>query len=137
MTNLTLATDYLKRSKSRLKALDVLHQDESYADVIRESQELVELLLKALLRKMGIEPPHWHDVGSLLVENQERLPDTFKIHLGRVTELSLKLRKERELAYYGDEDYIPSEHYSIEDSKHYISECRWLLQLVEPVIQKK
>ena len=34
--------------------------------------ELVELALKALLRLVGVEPPHHHDVGGLLLEHGGR-----------------------------------------------------------------
>lgn len=130
MTNKTLADDYLARAKIRLLALRTLRDAGGYADVVRESQELVELILKAVLRRMAVEPPHWHDVSSLLVDNQERLPAHLVPQLDRVVHLSKALRKERELAYYGDEDYLPSEEYSLADANHYVSECEWLLELV-------
>ena len=41
MFNDALASDYLKRAGHRLKALEVLMQEESWADVVREAQELV------------------------------------------------------------------------------------------------
>lgn len=48
MRNPDLAADYLRRAESRLKAVAVLMDEESWADVVRESQEIVELCLKAL-----------------------------------------------------------------------------------------
>ena len=48
MFNDALAADYLKRAGHRLKALEVLMNEQSWADVVRESQELVEITLKAL-----------------------------------------------------------------------------------------
>jgi HEPN domain-containing protein len=59
-----LARDYLRRSEARLKALDVLFREQSWADVVRESQEIVELTLKALLRACGIDPPRVHDLAG-------------------------------------------------------------------------
>ena len=47
MQNKNLAEDYLKRAAIRLKAVEVLLNYKSYADVVRESQEVVELALKA------------------------------------------------------------------------------------------
>ena len=52
MQNKNLAEDYLKRAAIRLKAVEVLLNYKSYADVVRESQEVVELALKALLGKV-------------------------------------------------------------------------------------
>ena len=72
MTNASLSRSYLKKATSRLKILPVLNGDGAYSDVVREAQEIVELALKGMLRQIGLEPPKWHDVGSLLVENQKR-----------------------------------------------------------------
>ena len=131
MTNETLADDYLMRAKIRLLALRTLMDAGGYADVVRESQELVVLIRKAVLRRAGVEPPHWHDVSSLLIENQSRLANVIVPELNRIVTLSKKLRKERELSYYGDEDYLPTEEYTLADANHYIGECEWLLELVE------
>ena len=57
MRNLDLAEDHVRRAEIRLKALDVLFEHQSWADVVRESQEVVELALKGLLRAFGVEPP--------------------------------------------------------------------------------
>jgi len=57
-----LAGDYVRRASARLAALDALFEAGSWADVVRESQEVVELALKGLLRAVGVEPPRIHDV---------------------------------------------------------------------------
>ena len=51
MTNTDLAKDYLIRAGHRLKALEALFQEQSYPDAIRESQEILELVLKELIKK--------------------------------------------------------------------------------------
>ena len=56
MHNLGLAADYVRRAGVRLRALDVLFEGESWADVVRESQEIVELALKGLLRAASTLP---------------------------------------------------------------------------------
>jgi len=53
MTNDALAADYLKRAGHRLKALEVLVREQSWADVVREAQELVEITLKGLVLPIG------------------------------------------------------------------------------------
>jgi HEPN domain-containing protein len=60
MFNINLAHDYIFRCASRLKAIDVLFEEKNWPDVVRESQEVVELALKALLRNYSIgrgDPP--------------------------------------------------------------------------------
>lgn len=73
MRNRDLSRDHLNRAQARLLALDVLYQAESWADVVRESQEIVELALKALLRASLIEPPRVHDVSDLLRAHRAQL----------------------------------------------------------------
>jgi HEPN domain-containing protein len=45
--------------------------------VVRRTQDVIELSLKAALRSIGLQVPHRHDVGILLVENRKKLPVTF------------------------------------------------------------
>jgi HEPN domain-containing protein len=102
MTNTSLAKSCLTKAQKRLKVLSLLLEEESYSDVIRESQETVELALKGMLRSIGVEPPKWHDVGQMLLEYQGRFPSNAGDHVGRLASISGWLRKERELAFYGD-----------------------------------
>ncbi|MBA4379605.1 MAG: hypothetical protein C0393_02780 [Anaerolinea sp.] len=88
MNNLALAQSYLVKAQKRLKILDVLLAEEAYSDVIREAQEIVELALKGILRQVGIEPPKWHDVGTLILEYQNRFPDSVKELTTRLAEIS-------------------------------------------------
>jgi len=60
--------------QARLAALDVLFDADSWADVVRESQEVVELALKGLLRSIGVDPPRVHDVAEVLLAERARLP---------------------------------------------------------------
>ena len=46
----------------------------NYPYVIRQSQEAVELALKASLRLVGVEPPKWHDVGPVLKRERNTVP---------------------------------------------------------------
>lgn len=57
MTSDLLGQSYYKKAQSRLKALNLFMQEEDYSDVVREAQEIIELILKGILRKYGIEPP--------------------------------------------------------------------------------
>lgn len=135
MTNDSLSNDYYKRAKSRLKILYVLLEDNNHADVIRESQELVELLLKAWLRKIGVEPPKWHDVAPILKIHENHLPENIKQELPLILEFSKYLRKERENSFYGDEDLIPLESFSAEDANQCLAKTEWLLNLFKDVFE--
>ncbi len=134
MTNLDLAASYLLKAQKRLKVLDLLLSEEDYSDVIREAQELVELCQKGMLRRVGVDPPKWHDVGSIIVENIDRFAPELHEDLRRSAGISKRLRKERELAFYGDIDFIPSEEYCFDDARMVIDEARFLVGLAEKII---
>ena len=85
MRNTDLARDYIHRAEIRLRALEVLFEAESWADVVRESQEIVELTLKALLRASGIDPPRIHDVSGVMLAERERLPKALSGELETLT----------------------------------------------------
>lgn len=131
MTNSKLAKDYFWRAKSRHKVLQILFDDANYADCIRESQELVELLLKGLLRLMQIDPPHWHDVSQVLQDISAKLPNEIQSELPKIKILSSKLRRYRETAFYGDDDLIPSESFTKEEAQDILKEVHWLVNLLE------
>jgi len=117
MQNVDLAADHVRRAEIRLKALDVLFDHESWADVVRESQEVVELALKGLLRAHGIEPPRIHDVSEVLLAERRRFPDSLQKELDELALISRELRRDRELAFYGAEDLTPSGFYSRSDAE--------------------
>ena len=122
----------MNSARARLTALDALFGVESWADVVRESQEVVELSLKGLLRAHGVEPPRVHDVSDVLNENAERLPEELRSHLAELTEISKRLRLSRELAFYGAEDLTPSDFYSRQDAQGALTSARRVVELVEP-----
>ena len=68
MTFSELARSYLEKAGKRRRVLEVLLEQEAHSDVVSKAQELVELALKAMLRAAGIDPPKWHDVGPILLE---------------------------------------------------------------------
>ena len=111
MTNLSLAESYLIKASKRLKILVVLLDESAYSDVVREAQEIVELALKGMLRQVGIEPPKWHDVGPILTEHRAMFPASLQAELDTLAAISLRLRKEREAAFYGDVDMLPEALY--------------------------
>lgn len=112
-----LGADYIRRAQARLAAVDALFAARSWADVVRESQEVVELALKGLLRVAGIEPPRVHDVSEVLAAERSRLPRAVQQHVEALAAGSRMLRRDRELAFYGAEDLTPSGFYTQDDAK--------------------
>ena len=123
MTFSDLARSYLEKAGKRRRVLDVLMEQDAYSDVIREAQELVELALKAMLPAAGIDPPKWHDVGPILLEQASVFEPGIRERLPRLAEISRWLRKEREFAFYGDIDFIPTEQYSAADADRAIADA--------------
>ncbi len=134
MTNVTLAQSYLAKARVRLTILAVLLEAAAHSDVIRESQEVVELALKGMLRQVGIEPPHWHDVGGLIQEYAARFGDVRAEDIERLAEASAWLRKEREFAFYGDIDFVPTERYDSATAERAIADARFVVAMAERVI---
>lgn len=132
MRNPELAIDYVRRAGIRLKALDVYLAGESWADVVRESQETVELALKGLLRACDVQPPRIHDVSDILLAEHERLPAALAGGVDELVAISRRLRRDRELAFYGAEDLTPSGFYSRADAEHARDDARRVVELVSP-----
>lgn len=132
MQNKDLSTDYIKRAKVRLEAVELLLMRHSYADVVREAQEVVELALKSLLRKFGIQPPRIHDVSQILLEEKSRFPANVQENLSELAKISKTMRRDRELAFYGTEDLTPSDFYTEEDAQIALQSARYVVDNVWP-----
>ena len=130
MQNKSLIHDYLLRSQNRLAALETLYERKSWADVVRESQEVVELALKALLKNFNIEVRRIQDVSQILKDNEARLSSNIKKHVEKLAEISREMRRDRELSFYGSEDLTPSEFYKESDAKKAKENASWLVQVV-------
>lgn len=130
MRNPALVRDHLARASARLRALDTLFAAESWADVVRESQEVVELALKALLRASDVDPPRVHDVSDVLVAERARLPEGLLGHVDELCTVSRTLRRDRELAFYGAEDLSPSRFYTRGDAEAALRGARRTVELV-------
>ncbi|MDN5331505.1 MAG: hypothetical protein PWP45_730 [Tepidanaerobacteraceae bacterium] len=134
MTNVTLAESYLEKAQVRLKMIKFLFEEKAYSDIIREAQEAVELALKGILRKIGVEPPKQHDVGYLLIEYKDKLPKDVADKADKLASISKWLRKEREFSFYGDIDFIPTLEYTKEDAEKAYSDLQTVIEAAEKVI---
>lgn len=136
MKNRSLTKDYIHRAGIRLAALQVLFDKGGYADVVREAQEIVELVSKALIRHVGAEPARVHDVSAQLDEIRSRLGEDRQKDLDALIALSRELRRDRELAFYGTEDLTPSEFYSQADAERAFGYARKAWKFVSDVADK-
>ena len=134
MTTTTLAQSYVLKARNRVRVLEVLWDEAAYSDVVREAQELVELALKGMLRHVGIDPPKWHDVGPVLLAHEELFPEAVRGELPHLAEASRWLRREREFAFCGDIDFIPTEEYTAEDARRAITDAGIALRVAEGLI---
>jgi HEPN domain-containing protein len=124
MTTNDLAAGYYRKCDDRLAALEVLHARAAFSDVVRESQEVVELALKGMLRWAGIDPPKIHDVGDLVLQFADRFAGLSGHELTALAEASKELRKEREFSFYGDIDFIPTDEYDADDADTALGQAR-------------
>jgi len=134
MKNRSLTKDYVDRATIRLAALEVLFDKQGYADVVRESQEVVELISKALIRHLGAEPARAHDVSAQLADVRSRIAPEHHARLDILIDTSRELRRDRELAFYGTEDLTPSEFYSKKDAERAISGAKRSVEFVAEVV---
>jgi len=125
-----LAADYLRRGRLRVRAVEALIDARDFADAVREAQETVELAVKALLKLRGLSYPRAHDVARLLRDPSiagQLLSDE---EVGEIETASRALRRDRELAFYGDEDVLPLEYYELSDAEDALGKLRRVLDLV-------
>lgn len=130
MHNDSLAADYLLRARNRLAAVKVLLDLGSWADVVRESQEIVEIALKALLRVSSVEVPRIHDVSDVLLDNVDLLPGSVRGRVEEMCHISRSLRRDRELAFYGSEDLTPSQFYKESDAQTALAQASQVVDAV-------
>jgi HEPN domain-containing protein len=114
-----------------------LHQRKVWNLVVRRSQEVVELALKGALRSAGVEVPKIHDVGVILKDHGDRFPGEFRGHSDRLASISRRLRQEREVAFYGDEEAgAPPQHlYTEEDARTALDEAGYVLDVCRSLLQ--
>ena len=138
MNNIALAKSNLRQARDRIKHAEEELDAGDYPYVVRQCQEAVELSLKAALRIVGVEPPKWHDPGPVLRREKNRFPDWFREHIDEFASISRSLRKERELAMYGDEEAgIPAEElYTRYDAEQALSMAKKIFVYVEKLLQE-
>lgn len=126
MTNGDLAQGPLATAQAILAEAGRLRAAAAYPLVVRRCQEVIELSLKAALRAAGLDVPHVHDVGTALLAHPERFPEPLRASLPHLASLSRRYRREREAAFYGDEEIgaPPSALYRAEDADEALAAAR-------------
>lgn len=132
-----LSIAYAKKCVSRLKAIQVLKDDENYSDVVRESQEVVELASKGILRLALIDPPHRHDVAAELKEALRVIGKEYTEIIDEIIIANHWLRREREMAFYGADDFDPTEGYSIKDADRAFYYAKLTVELLQKLLVKQ
>jgi len=133
-----LAEDYFKRASIRIKPLNSLTPKGSYPDVVRYSQECVELSLKAALRAVGVEYPKEHDVSRILRAVMERFPEWFRREIERLSEISRDLADKRAPSLYGIETLgqTPSEIFDKDDAEKALSDAKYVFSIVGKLLSE-
>lgn len=134
LTGADLCRAYLAKARLRMDVLELLAARQGWSDLVREAQELVELASKALLRQVGIDPPRLHDVGPVLLAELQRFPPEAHERLAALAQHSQWLRAQRELSFYGDVEWIPTERYGPLDGERALAAARVALELAESLI---
>jgi len=99
-----MARDYLRRAQARRTALDTLFASASYPDVVRESQDIAELVLKGALRFVGVDPPKRHDAHKVLARFIGRFPHEWREAAVEMEASLDQLAEDRGPAFYGDDE---------------------------------
>ncbi|HQN49330.1 MAG TPA: HEPN domain-containing protein, partial [Caldisericia bacterium] len=61
--------------------------------------------------------------------------DKISKNFEKIKEISKYLRKEREFAFYGDVDFIPTEEYSKEDAVKALKDAEFIVSIAEIIIK--
>lgn len=133
-----MAKDYLRRAKSRTIDANSALERGDYPEVVRYSQEAVELSLKAVLRIFGIEYPKVHDVSDVLKIYRDKYPEWFRDELDKISYISMDLSLKRAPAMYGLElsGKPPSELFDRKDAEEALGSALYIYDLAEKLIKE-
>jgi HEPN domain-containing protein len=131
-----LAQDLYRRAVMRIKSAELAHTEASYPDVVRYSQESVELSLKAALRAVGVEYPKQHDVSRILRSVRDRFPEWLRGEVDRLGEISRDLADKRSPSLYGIESLgkTASDIFGREEAERALSDAKHVLNTVNRLL---
>jgi len=136
LDNQQIAAGYLLQAEARLKTARSALRGRNFAYAIRQSQEAVELGLKAALLYAAIDVPRVHDVGPFLLAEKGRFPLGFRRAIPRLAHASRRLRSERERYMYGDEAIgIPADElYTRLDANEATNDAAYVVRTVRRLL---
>ena len=88
--------------------------------------------IKELMKLWGLykESVRIYDVGKILGKYEDLLPEELRRNLKKIATISKRLRKERELSFYGAEDFIPLEEYTAEEALQAINDAKFVVDTI-------
>ncbi len=79
----------------------------------------------------GLEVPRTDEPSKFIKENLEFFPNSIKENINEISSISRELRKERELSFYGSDDWIPLDEYTESDAKDAIKKVKFIIEIAE------
>ena len=76
-----------------------------------------------------------HDVAEVLAAERDRLPPALASELERLADVSRRLRRDRELAFYGAEDLAPSDFHHKSNAEDARRGARFVVRTVRPHVR--
>lgn len=137
MTTGGMAETYFEQALVRVEALAFYFQRSAWPVVVREAQEAIELLLKASLRHVGVEPARQHDVAEALRESSARFPEYFRTEIAKLASISEDLGRKRGRAFYGDELNLipPDDLFGRPDAEQALEQASFVRDLCKRLIE--
>jgi len=134
----SLSRDYLRRAEARLISARHALDQGYYPEVVRYSQECVELSLKACLRLVGVEYPKVHDVGDILRAESMRFPSWFREEIEKLAEISRDLAGKRAPSMYGVEaaGKSPEDLFNKDDAVKALESAEFVHELAKRLLEQ-
>ena len=131
MTNFETGESLLREARDCLLDMERAFERESWNLVVRRAQEAVELSLKGALAMMGLEYPKRHDVGDAFAQGCVARKLAIEMaDLDTVREISARMARDRQPAFYMERQYLRSEAVRAREG------AVWVLVLVERLAER-
>ena len=121
MDNYEVTGSTVGRAERCMREAEQAFKEGDWNLTIRRVQEGVELMMKAILRFVGVEVPKMHDVADIVIKKLEEKGVEVGEDKERVKEISHVLIKMRAPAFYGEVVY------GEEEAKRVMQEGKWVM----------
>ncbi len=121
MTNFETGEKLLREAEEYLEEMHRAYGRGSWNVVIRRSQEVVELSLKALLKIMGIEYPKVHDTAEFFITVTENRGIALEEETKeKIKKISTELAAKRAPAFYLEKEFTGKEAEEAKEGAEYV-----------------